>query len=162
MTISQHKVVSIHYKVVDADSSEMIDTSEGGEPMTYLHGARNIIPGLEQALEGKSVGDEIEVTIAPADAYGEHSDDRIQKVPIEAFEQMEKVEPGMMVTAQSEQGQINLMVVEVDEATVTVDANHPLAGKSLKFDVRVEQIRDASDEEIAHGHVHGPDAHNHG
>jgi FKBP-type peptidyl-prolyl cis-trans isomerase SlyD len=162
MTISQHKVVSIHYKVVDADSAEMIDTSEGGEPMTYLHGARNIIPGLEQALEGKSVGDEIEVTIAPADAYGEYSDDRIQKVPIEAFEQMEKVEPGMMVTAQSEQGQINLMVTEVDEATVTVDANHPLAGKSLKFDVRVEQIRDASDEEIAHGHVHGPDAHNHG
>ncbi len=162
MTISQHKVVSIHYKVVDADSAEMIDTSEGGEPMTYLHGARNIIPGLEQALEGKSVGDEIEVTIAPADAYGEYSDDRIQKVPIEAFEQMEKVEPGMMVTAQSEHGQVNLMVVEVDEATVTVDANHPLAGKSLKFDVRVEQIRDASDEEIAHGHVHGPDAHNHG
>jgi len=162
MTISQHKVVSIHYKVVDADSAEVIDSSEGGEPMTYLHGARNIIPGLEQALEGKNVGDEIEVTIAPADAYGEYSDDRIQQVPKEAFEQMEKVEPGMMVTAQSEHGQINLMVTEVDEATVTVDANHPLAGKSLKFDVRIEQIRDASDEEIAHGHVHGPDAHNHG
>ena len=162
MTVSQHKVVSIHYKVADADSAEVIDSSEGGEPMTYLHGARNIIPGLEQALEGKEVGDELEVTIAPEDAYGEYSDDRIQQVPIEAFKEMEKVEPGMVVTAQSEQGQINLVVTEVDEATVTVDANHPLAGKSLKFDVRVDAVRDASDEEIQHGHVHGPEGHDHG
>ena len=162
MTVSQHKVVSIHYKVADADSAEVIDSSEGGEPMTYLHGARNIIPGLEQALEGKEVGDELEVTIAPEDAYGEYSDDRIQQVPIEAFKEMEKVEPGMVVTAQSEQGQINLVVTEVDEATVTVDANHPLAGKSLKFDVRVDAVRDASEEEIQHGHVHGPEGHDHG
>jgi len=161
MTISQHKVVSIHYKVVDTANAEVIDSSDDGEPMTYLHGASNIIPGLEQALEGKGIGDEIEVTVEPADAYGEYSEDRIQQVPIEAFEEMEKVEPGMMVTAQSDDGQINLMVTEVDEATVTVDANHPLAGKSLSFDVRVEAVRDASDEEISHGHVHGPDGHHH-
>jgi FKBP-type peptidyl-prolyl cis-trans isomerase SlyD len=130
--------------------------------MTYLHGARNIIPGLEQALEGKSVGDELEVTIEPAEAYGEYSEDRIQQVPIEAFQEMEKVEPGMVVTAQSDHGQVNLLVTEVDEATVTVDANHPLAGKSLKFDVRVEAVRDASDEEVAHGHVHGAGGHHHG
>lgn len=159
MTISQHKVVSIHYKVVDVESAKEIDSSEGGEPMIYLHGASNIIPGLEQALEGKGIGDEIEVTVEPADAYGEYSEDRIQQVPIEAFEEMEKVEPGMMVTAQSDDGQINLMVTEVDEATVTVDANHPLAGKSLSFDVRVEAVRDASEEEISHGHVHGPGGH---
>jgi len=93
MTISQHKVVTIHYKVVDAESEEVIDSSDDGEPMTYLHGAQNIIPGLEQALEGKVVGDEIKVTVEAADAYGEYSEDRIQQVPKEAFEEMEKVEP---------------------------------------------------------------------
>ncbi len=162
MTISQHKVVTIHYKVVDAESEEVIDSSDDGEPMTYLHGAQNIIPGLEQALEGKVVGDEIAVTVEAADAYGEYSEDRIQQVPIEAFEEMEKIEPGMMVTSESEEGRINLVVTEVDETTVTVDANHPLAGKSLKFDVRIEAIRDASEEELAHGHVHGPGGHDHG
>ena len=161
MTISQHKVVSIHYKVADATSEEVIDTSEGGEPMAYLHGAQNIIPGLERALEGKTVGDEIEVTVEAADAYGEYSEDRIQQVPIEAFEEMEKVEPGMMVSAQTESGQVNLLVTEVDETTVTVDANHPLAGKALKFEVSIESIRDASEEELAHGHVHGPGGHDH-
>lgn len=162
MTISQHKVVTIHYKVVDAESEEVIDSSDGGEPMTYLHGAQNIIPGLEQALEGKVVGDEVAVNVEAADAYGEYSEDRIQQVPIETFEEMEKIEPGMMVTSESEEGRINLMVTEVDETTVTVDANHPLAGKSLKFDVRIEAVRDASEEELAHGHVHGPGGHDHG
>jgi len=161
MTISQQKVVTIHYKVVDVANDEVIDSSEGEDPMTYLHGARNIIPGLEQALEGKVVGDEFEVTVEPGDAYGEYSEDRIQVVPKEAFQEMETIEPGMMVTAQTDQGQINLVVTEVDEATVTVDANHPLAGKSLKFSVKVEAVRDASEEELAHGHVHGPGGHDH-
>ncbi len=161
MTIAQHKVVTIHYKVSDSDSDEVIDSSENGEPMTYLHGARNIIPGLEQALEGKLVGDELEVTVAPADAYGERSDDRIQQVPMEAFQEMEKVEPGMAVTAQTDQGQINLTITEVNDDQVTVDANHPLAGKSLTFNVTVEDVRDASEEEMAHGHVHGPGGHDH-
>jgi FKBP-type peptidyl-prolyl cis-trans isomerase SlyD len=161
MTITESKVVSIHYKVADATNAEVIDSSEGGEPMTYLHGAQNIIPGLEQALEGKAVGDELEVTVEPAEAYGEYSEDRVQEVPIEAFQDMEKVEPGMMVTAQSGEGQVNLVVTDVSESTVTVDANHPLAGKSLTFDVKVEAVRDASEEELAHGHVHGPDGHHH-
>jgi FKBP-type peptidyl-prolyl cis-trans isomerase SlyD len=161
MTISQHKVVTIHYKVINIDNDELIDSSEDSDPMTYLHGARNIIPGLEQALEGKLVGDELEVTVEPGDAYGEYSDDRVQIVPKQAFQDMETIEPGMMVTAQSDDGQINLLVTEVDEATVTVDANHPLAGKSLKFSVKIEAVRDASEEELAHGHVHGPDGHHH-
>ncbi|UXD88342.1 FKBP-type peptidyl-prolyl cis-trans isomerase [Thalassolituus hydrocarboniclasticus] len=161
MTIAQHKIVTIHYKVVDVASGEVIDSSEGGQPMTYLHGAQNIIPGLEQALEGKQVGDEFEVTVAPADAYGEYSEERVQKVPMEAFEGVEKVEPGMAFTAQTEHGPINLIVTEVDEAIVTVDANHPLAGKSLSFSVKVESIRDASEEELAHGHVHGEGGHHH-
>ena len=161
MTIAQHKVVTIHYKVSDSDSDEVIDSSENGEPMTYLHGARNIIPGLEKALEGKSEGDEVEVTIPPAEAYGERSEDRIQQVPREAFQGMDKVEPGMAVTAQTEQGQINLVVTEVEDETVTVDANHPLAGKSLKFNVTIQEVRDASEEEKQHGHAHGPGGHHH-
>ena len=161
MTIAQHKIVTIHYKVVDVASGEVIDSSEGGQPMTYLHGAQNIIPGLEQALEGKQVGDEFEVTVAPADAYGEYSEDRVQQVPMAAFEGVENVEPGMAFTAQTEHGPINLIVTEVDEAVVTVDANHPLAGKSLSFSVQVESVRDASEEELAHGHVHGEGGHQH-
>lgn len=159
MTISQHKVVTIHYEVSDSDQGELIDSSKDGDPMTYLHGARNIVPGLEQALEGKVVGDEIDVTVAAADAYGERSEDRIQQVPMEAFQEIEKVEPGMTVTAQTDQGAINLVVTEVEDELVTVDANHPLAGKSLRFKVSVEEVRDASDEEVAHGHVHGLGGH---
>ncbi len=161
MTISQNKVVTIHYKVVDTASGETIDSSEGGQPMTYLHGAQNIIPGLEQALEGKTVGDEFEVTIAAGDAYGEYSEDRVQQVPMEAFQGVEQVEPGMAFTAQTPNGPVNLIVTEVDEAMVTVDANHPLAGKSLSFSVKVESIREASAEEMAHGHVHGEGGHHH-
>lgn len=161
MTITQHKVVTIHYKVTDVESGEVIDSSEGGAPMVYMHGAQNIIPGLEAALDGKTVGDEIEVTVAPADAYGEYSDESIQQVPIEAFQGVEKVEPGMAFTAQTEHGPVNLIVTEVDETTVTVDANHPLAGKALKFEVTISEVRDASEEEVAHGHVHGEGGHQH-
>jgi len=161
MTISQNKVVSIHYKVVDVASGETIDSSEGGAPMVYLHGAQNIIPGLEAALEGKQAGDELEVTVEPADAYGEYSEERIQKVPKEAFTGVDQVEPGMAFTAQTAEGPINLIVTEVEEELVTVDANHPLAGKALAFSVAVESVRDASEEELAHGHVHGEGGHQH-
>ena len=161
MTIAAQKVVSIHYKVVDSDSNELLDTSEGAEPMTYLHGASNIIPGLEQALEGKTVGDEFEVTIAAAEAYGERSEDRVQQVPREAFQEMDRIEPGMRVSAQTAQGAIELVITEVEEDSVTVDANHPLAGRALTFEVRIENVRDASEEEVAHGHAHGPGGHEH-
>lgn len=161
MTISQHKVVSIHYKVVDADSEQLIDSSDGKEPMTYLHGAGNIIPGLEQALEGKGVGDRFDVTIAAADAYGEYSADQVQKVPREAFAEIADLQIGLRVTAQTEIGAIELVVTEIVDDEVTVDANHPLAGKSLAFSVSVEDIRDASEAEIDHGHVHGPGGHPH-
>ena len=161
MTIDQHKVVTIHYKVVDAESGELIDSSEDSQPMTYLHGAQNIVPGLEKALEGKSVGDEVEVTVKPADAYGERSEEGIQQVPIEMFEDMEKIEPGMTLMVETEDGPLNLVVTEVDETTVTVDANHPMAGKSLTFSVKIKEVRDASEEEVAHGHVHGPEGHDH-
>src|SRR5690606_18351245 len=109
----------------------------------------------------KTVGDEFEVTIAAGDAYGEYSEDRVQQVPMEAFQGVEQVEPGMAFTAQTPNGPVNLIVTEVDEAMVTVDPNHPLSGKSLSFSVKVESIREASDEEMAHGHVHGKGGHHH-
>ena len=161
MTIALHKVVTFHYEVCDSANNEVIDSSNDSDPMTYLHGARNIIPGLEQALEGKNVGDKIDVVIEPADAYGERHEDRIQQVPLQAFDSMEKVEAGMSVSASTDSGPITLLVTEVGDEFVTVDANHPLAGKSLKFSVSVESIRDASEEEIEHGHVHGPGGHDH-
>lgn len=161
MTITQHSVVTIHYTVKEVESGEVIDSSEEGAPMVYLHGAQNIIPGLEQALAGRQAGDEFEVTVASADAYGDYSDDRVQQVPKEAFEGVESVEPGMAFTAETEEGPVNLIVTEVTEETVTVDANHPLAGKPLHFSVKVDAIRQASDEEIAQGHAHDPDGHQH-
>jgi len=161
MTITQHKVVTMDYKVIDAESGELIDSSENGQPMTYLHGAQNIVPGLENALEGKAVGDELEVTVAPEDAYGERSEEGVQQVPMEAFQDMETVEPGMTVMAETPEGPLNLVITEVDGNTVTVDANHPMAGKSLTFSVKIADIRDASEEEMAHGHVHGPEGHHH-
>ncbi|MEN9464107.1 MAG: hypothetical protein RL217_288 [Pseudomonadota bacterium] len=161
MSISQNKVVTIHYQVVDVDSNEIIDSSEGGAPMVYLHGHQNIIPGLEKALEGKKAGDELEVTVVAADAYGVYSDERVQQVPMAAFEGVDQIEPGMAFTAQTEHGPVSLIVTEVDETTVTVDANHPLAGKDLRFSVKVDAVRDASAEELAHGHVHGEGGHHH-
>lgn len=161
MIIGQHKVVEFHYTVSDAANGEQLDSSKDSEPLTYLHGANNLIPGLEAELEGKSVGDEFEVTIEAADAYGEYSDDRVQVVPISAFEGVEKIEPGVMVAADTEQGAIEMIITEVNGDEVTVDANHPLAGRSLTFQVSVEFIRDASAEEIDHGHVHGPGGYQH-
>ncbi len=161
MVVAQHKVVSIHYKVVDDDSDELIDSSENGDPMTYLHGARNLIPGLEQALEGKQAGDALEVTVEAADAYGEYSEDRVHQVPREALAEVERVEPGVTVVANTEQGPVNLVIVEVGDEEVKLDANHPLAGRRLRFDVSVEEVRDATEEEISHGHAHGPGGHHH-
>ena len=161
MTITQHKVVSIHYSVKRADNDETIDSSENGAPMTYLHGAQNIIPGLEQALEGRSIGEEFKVTVAPEQAYGERHEDRVQQVPREAFENIGEIQVGMQVSAQTESGPIELVVTNVADKEVTVDANHPLAGVTLDFNCNVVDIRDASEEEIAHGHVHGPGGHDH-
>lgn len=161
MLIAEQTVVRFHYTVKDDDSSEVIDSSENSDPMTYLHGARNLIPGLERALEGRQAGDEVEVTIEAADAYGERSEDRVHKVPHAALEGVDKVEPGVTVVANTEQGQVNLVIVDVADDGVTLDANHPLAGRRLRFNVSVEDVREASQEEISHGHAHGPGGHHH-
>lgn len=160
MTIAENKVVTIEYTLKN-DTGEVLDTSEGREPLVYLHGSQNIIPGLESALEGKVVGDSLEVRITPEDAYGVRQDDMKQEVPRDMFGD-EEVQVGMQYHAQGPDG--DMLVVTVIDATdthITVDGNHPLAGEHLNFSVEVKDIRDASAEEIEHGHVHGEGGHHH-
>ncbi len=161
MHIAEQSVVSIHYTLTN-DAGETLDTSDGREPLVYLHGAQNIIPGLENELTGKSVGDSFDVTIQPEEAYGTVNPELVQTVPHSAFEGVEKVEPGMQFQARGDDGETQVITVtEVADSGVTVDGNHPLAGQVLNFSVRVDEIREATEEEIEHGHVHGPGGHHH-
>jgi FKBP-type peptidyl-prolyl cis-trans isomerase SlyD len=153
MQVSENKVVSIHY-VLKNDAGEVIDTSLGGAPLSYLHGIGSIIPGLEKALEGKSSGDRVEVTIAPEEAYGARDEALIQALPKNAFDNFEEIEPGMQFQAQTPAGRQILTVLEVYEDQVVVDGNHPLAGETLHFSVEITDVREATEEELAHGHVH--------
>ena len=154
LMIGDNVVASIHYTLTN-DAGEVLDSSEGAEPLSYLHGAGNIIPGLEQALVGKTSGATLQVSVAPEDAYGPVQKELIQLVPREAFQGVDKVEPGMAFEAQDAQGNARQVVVKsVDAGQVTVDGNHPLAGLQLNFDVQVVDVRDATEEEIAHGHAH--------
>lgn len=156
MTIEDKQVVSIHYTLTD-DEGETLDTSSGRDPLTYLHGAQNIIPGLEEALTGKEVGDQVQVTIQPEDAYGKVDAGLVQTVPHEAFEGVDDVKPGMQFEARSPEGAAQIvMVKEVGDEGVVIDGNHPLAGQVLHFDVKIEDVREATDEEVEHGHVHAP------
>ncbi|ARU54722.1 MAG: peptidylprolyl isomerase [Pseudomonadales bacterium] len=154
MSIANGKVVQIHYTLTDNDGN-VVDSSQGAEPLTYLHGASNIIPGLENALTGKNEGDELNVTIAPEDGYGPHVPELVQEVPREAFQGVEQIQAGMTFQAADASGNTqNVVVTAVSDEAVTVDGNHPLAGQDLNFAVSVVTIRQAEEEEIAHGHVH--------
>lgn len=160
MTIAENKVVTIEYTLKN-DAGEVLDTSEGREPLVYLHGAKNIIPGLENALSGKTPGDSVSVRIEPAEAYGERDDSMKQQVPRDMFGD-EEVQVGMQYHAQSPEGEMLVVtVIDANDTHVTVDGNHPLAGQHLNFDVEVKDVRDASEEEISHGHVHGEGGHQH-
>ncbi|MFV7782823.1 peptidylprolyl isomerase [Shewanella marisflavi] len=153
MIITQHTAVSIHYSLTN-QQGELIESSFEGEPMLYLHGAENMIPGLEKALEGKSVGDKLEVTVEAEEAYGPYHDGLRQDVPLAAFGDIEDIVPGMRFIAETEMGQRPVQVTEVKDDVVVVDGNHPLAGQTLNFSVEVLSVREASEEEIAHGHIH--------
>ncbi|MCB5225506.1 peptidylprolyl isomerase [Alishewanella sp. 16-MA] len=158
MTISQDKVVAIHYTVTDTAGNQL-DSSAGGEPLVFLFGHGALIPGLEQALIGKNSGDKFTSSIAAADAYGERHDQLVQSVPKNMFEGMD-VEVGMRFRASGPDGREQpVIIVDVTEEEVVVDGNHPLAGIELSFDVEVVLVRDATEEELAHGHVHGLDGH---
>jgi FKBP-type peptidyl-prolyl cis-trans isomerase SlyD len=158
VSIKQNSVVTIHYVLRD-DAGEIIDQSAEGEPLAYLHGHGNLIAGLERELEGKLRGDKLNVQVAPADAYGEYSKDLIQKVPRRALKGIGKVTVGMRLQAETAQGPRSVTVTQVAGDMVTLDANHPLAGKKLHFEVEIDDVRAATEEELAHGHVHGPGGH---
>ncbi|RPH99526.1 MAG: peptidylprolyl isomerase [Lysobacterales bacterium] len=154
MNVADQKVVSFHYTLINAQGMELESTRDR-QPMSYLHGARNIIPGLENALTGKAAGDRFQVTIEPADAYGERKPGNIQRIPAKHFRDPRRLEPGQAVSIQTQRGPVQASVVKVGRFNVDVDANHPLAGQTLTFDVEVTAVRDATGEEISHGHVHG-------
>ena len=161
MTIKENSAVSFHYTLTD-DAGAQIDSSAGQDPLAYLHGAGNIIPGLEKALEGKAAGDQLKVSVSAEEGYGPVQPELIQDVPRSAFQGVESIEVGMQFEAQTGQGgAVPVTVTAVSEETVTVDGNHPLAGKSLHFDVTIEAVREATKEELDHGHIHGPGGHNH-
>ena len=160
MSIAQDHVVSIHYTLKD-DAGEVIDRSAAGEPLTYLHGHGNLIPGLERELAGKNTGDRLQVKIAPADGYGEYDRALVQKVPRRALKGIADVRVGMRLQAQTADGARPVTVTQLTGDMVTLDGNHPLAGKNLNFDVEVAQVRAATAAELAHGHVHGTDDHHH-
>ena len=161
MTIKTHSVVTMHYELKDS-SGNVLDSSQGQDPLVYLHGAGNIIVGLEEELEGKNVGDDVQAVVPPEKGYGMPVDALIQQVPTAAFgDEIKDIQIGMRFQAETEQGPVPVVVTAVEGDIVTVDGNHPLAGKELHFSVSITDIRDASQEEIDHGHVHGPGGHHH-
>lgn len=160
MKIADNHVVTLNYTLKDNDG-EIIDQSQDGS-FVYLHGAQNIIPGLEKELTGKAVGEQLQVKVPPEEGYGPRDDNRIEEVPREMFPEDTEIQPGMVFHAQGPNGEmITVTVLEVSDDTVKIDANHALAGVELNFDVEVIGIREAEQVEIEHGHVHGPDGHNH-
>ncbi|MBI2384342.1 MAG: peptidylprolyl isomerase [Gammaproteobacteria bacterium] len=160
MQIAERCVVSIHYTLKD-DGGEVLDSSAGGEPLAYLHGTGNIIPGLEKALAGKRAGDKLSVRVEPAEGYGERDERLVQQVPRRMFQGVSDLQPGMRFHAQGDHGPVAVIVTRVAGDMVTVDGNHALAGVTLNFEVEVAQVRDATLEELSHGHVHGPGGHHH-
>jgi FKBP-type peptidyl-prolyl cis-trans isomerase SlyD len=164
MQISADKVVSFHYKLNDVDGT-LLETSYDADPTLYLHGHSNILASLEDALEAKLVGDKISVTLAPEQGYGERKEGAIQRIPIKHLHNhaalKNKLKPGMKVLVNTQHGPWEAIVLKVGKFNVDIDSNHPLAGKTLTFEIEVIEIRDATAEELAHGHAHGAGGHNH-
>lgn len=147
-------MVTFHYKLTNSNGEEL-DSSSGRDPMKYLHGASNIVPGLEKEMDGKSSGDKLKVEVQPDEGYGQVNPQLIQKVPHSAFEGVPEIKPGMQFQAQGPGGETqHITVKEVTGDEVIVDGNHPLAGQVLHFDVTIEDVRAASEEELSHGHAH--------
>ena len=160
MQIAKHKVVLLEYTLTN-ETGEVMDTSEGGEPLAYIQGIGNLISGLEEELEGKSAGDELNVTVPPEKGYGVRDDTLVQVADRSVFQGVDELQVGMQFQAQSDDGTHMIWIVEINNDEVTIDGNHPLAGATLTFDLKVVEIRDATDEELDHGHVHGPGGHHH-
>ncbi len=159
MKVEDKKVVQFHYVLKD-DQQAVLESTEG-EPVAYLHGCNNMMVGLEKALSGRGVGEKFSVTLSPEEGYGERVEGSVQRIPMKHLQGAKKWKPGMVAVVETEQGQRQVTVVKAGKFMVTVDNNHPFAGKTLIFDLEVVDIRDASDEEVAHGHAHGAGGHQH-
>lgn len=157
MQIAKHKVVTIEYTLTDTQGAVLTRSTDTG-PLTYIQGIGSIIPGLENALEGKSSGDRLTVQIPPEEGFGPRQDSLTQVISRDLFKDVAEPHVGMQFEARTNSGKQLLTVVGVEGKDVTIDANHPLAGKTLNFDVTVREVRDATGEEITHGHPHGPDS----
>ncbi len=160
ITIGKHSVVEISYTLKN-DAGEVLDSSEGGDPLMYLHGTHGLIQGLENELDGKKAGDAFVAVIPPELAYGEIDPDLIHSIDKSMFRGVDNIEPGMVFTAQGEHGQQQITVKSVEGGEVKIDGNHEMAGQTLHFDVQVVSVREATEEEIDHGHVHAPGDHHH-
>jgi FKBP-type peptidyl-prolyl cis-trans isomerase SlyD len=160
MQIGERTVASFHYTLTN-DSGKVLDSSSDRPPLTYLHGAGNIVPGLEKEMVGRKAGDVFNVVVAPEEGYGMPNPMMIQVVPREAFQGVDKLEVGMEFQTQSSQGPMSVAIAKIEGDQITVDANHPLAGQTLHFAIEVTDVRDASLEELTHGHVHGEGGHHH-
>ena len=160
MEIAADSVVLIHYTLKD-DSGEVIDSSAGGEPLAYIQGHGNLVPGLEKALEGMQDGNTVAVTVAPADGYGNRDEALVQRVPKRTLQGSGDIRKGMQFQARTDDGMRLFTVTAVAGDMVTLDGNHPLADKTLHFDIDVVSVRDATAEELQHGHVHGAGGHHH-
>ncbi len=160
MKISKNCAAFFNYTLKDS-TGNLIDQSENGSPLGYIHGLGHIIPGLEKEMEGKLKGDKFKIQILPSDAYGEKREELVQTVPRDQFPDSEELELGMQFQVDSPQGPFVVSVTELKSDSVTVDGNHPLAGVTLNFDVEITEVRTATAEELAHGHIHGPGGHHH-
>ncbi|HEX9796738.1 MAG TPA: peptidylprolyl isomerase [Anaerolineales bacterium] len=158
MKIAKDRVAYFHYTLRD-QAQETLDSSQGEEPLGYIHGHDNLIPGLEQALEGKQAGDSFEVTVEPAEAYGQRDEGLVETIEREQFEGIDEIEVGMRFRTESNGADRIVTVTEIQGDEVTIDANHPLAGEKLTFDVEVTEVRPSTDAERQHGHVHDGDHH---
>jgi len=160
MQIAQNAVAAFHYTLTD-DEGQVIDSSAGREPLTYLHGSGHIVPGLERQMEGRAAGDKFTADVVPEEGYGVRHEELMQEVPRAAFQGVEDIQPGMQFQGNGPQGQVNVTVTKVENDVVFIDANHPLASKTLHFAIEVTDVRGATAEELAHGHVHGAGGHHH-
>ena len=160
MKISHQKVVGIEYTLKD-NAGGIVDSNAGGDPLYFIQGMGTIVPGLEIALNDRALGESFEVEVKAVDGYGEYDPERKRAIPRASVPQLKDVQPGAMLQASGPEGTSVVTVAEVTETEIVIDGNHPMAGKDLFFSISVKEIRDATAEELAHGHVHGPGGHHH-
>lgn len=161
MKIAKDTVVSLAYQVRTKDGV-IVDEATAVAPLEYLHGAGDLIKGLEKALDGRQIGDKFDVEIEANNAYGDYNENLVQNVPRDVFVGVDKLEVGMRFLADTEHGPVPVEITAIDGDTITIDGNHMLAGQDLKFNVEVVNVREATAEELTHGHVHGAHSHDHG